>query len=60
MTFLRCCFLALAKVAFAAGPGHALTDQEDMVQKANKKGSNLGVTDEQLLLRYAVTMAQRP
>ena len=35
MTFLRCCFLALAMVAFAAGPGHALTDQEEMVQKAN-------------------------
>ena len=35
MTFPRCCFLAMAMVAFAAGPSHALTDQEEMVQKAN-------------------------
>ena len=35
MTFPRLCFLAMAMVAFAAGPSHALTDQEEMVQKAN-------------------------
>ena len=35
MTFPRCCFLAMAMVAFAAGPSHALTAQEEMVQKAN-------------------------
>ncbi len=35
MTLLRRCFLAMALVAFAAGPGHALTDQEEMVQKAH-------------------------
>lgn len=31
-----------------------------MVQKANKKGSNLGAAQEDILMRYAVTMASRP
>ena len=35
MTFPHFCFMAMAMVAFAAGPSHALTDQEEMVQKAN-------------------------
>ena len=35
MTLLRRFLLAMALVAFAARPGHALTDQEEMVQKAH-------------------------
>ena len=35
MTLLRRCLLAIGLVAFAAGQGYALTNQEEMVQKAN-------------------------
>lgn len=35
MTLLRRCFLILALTLFAASPGHALTDQEELVQKSH-------------------------
>ena len=35
MTLLRHCLLAIVLVAFTARLGHALTEQEEMVQKAN-------------------------
>jgi len=35
MTLLPRCLLAIALVAFTARLGHALTEQEEMVQKAD-------------------------